>query len=162
MLVVSSVLVAQVEKESMCLPTQLQTDNSETIETNMLLDSGAGGVFIDEDFTRKQGYHLTPLPQLIKCKNVDGTPNKLGTINYAMTLWLDVHGKRLQTRFLVTRLGQEKVILGLPWLRKINPDINWSKGMLWFREPEAVTIRLVHTTEKAPYVLKRRPFKAEG
>jgi len=27
-----------------------------------------------------------PLPQPIKCKNVNGTPNKLGTINYAMTL----------------------------------------------------------------------------
>jgi len=74
-LVVSSVLVAQVEKESMRLPTQLQTDNSETVETNMLLNSGAGGVFIDEDFARKQGYHLTLLPRPIKCKNVDGTPN---------------------------------------------------------------------------------------
>jgi len=56
------VLVAQVEKDLMHLPTQLQTDNSETVETNMLLDSGAGRVFIDEDFARKQGYHLTPLP----------------------------------------------------------------------------------------------------
>jgi len=62
MLVVSSVLVAQVEKELMCLPTQLQTDNSEIVETNMLLDSGAGRVFIDENFAKKQGYHLIPLP----------------------------------------------------------------------------------------------------
>jgi len=66
MLVVSSVLVAQVEKEFMCLPIQLQTDNSETIETNMLLDSGVGRVFIDEDFAKKQGYHLIPLSQPIK------------------------------------------------------------------------------------------------
>jgi len=155
MLVVSSVLVAQVEKESMRLPIQLQTNNSETVETNMLLDSGAGGVFIDKDFARKQGYHLTPLPRLIKCKNVNGTPNKLGTINYATTLWLDVHRKRLRTWFLVTGLGQEKAILGLPWLRKINPDINWSEGTLQFREPEAVTIQLMCTAEKAPYIPRR-------
>jgi len=103
-----------------------------------------------------------PSSQPIKCKNVDGTPNKLGTINYAMTLWLDVHGKRLQTRFLVTRLGQEKAILSMPWLRKISPNIDWSKGMLWFREPEAITIWLVCTARKAPYILKRRPFKAKG
>jgi len=63
---------------------------------------------------------------------------------------------------LVTRLGQEKAILGLPWLRKINPDIDWSKGTLWFREPEAITIRLVCTAKKAPYVPRRHPFKAEG
>jgi len=90
----------------------------------MLLDSGAGRVFIDKDFAKKQGYHLVPLPQPIKCKKIDGTPNKLGTINYATTLWLDIHRKRLQTQFLVTGLGQEKVILSLPWLRKINPDID--------------------------------------
>jgi len=145
-----------------CLPTQLQTDNSETVETNILLDSEAGGVFIDENFAKKQGCPLIPLHQLIKCKNVNGTPNKLGTINHAMTLWLDVHRKRLWTQFLGTRLGQEKVILSLPWLRKINPDIDWSKGTLWFREPEAITIQLVCTAKKAPYVPKRCPFKTEG
>jgi len=107
-LVVSSVLVAQVEKELMCLPTQLQTDNSETVDTNMLLDSEAGRVFINKKFAKEQGYPLIQLSWLIRCKNVDGTPNKLGTINYVTTLWLDVHGKRLQTQFLVTRLGQEK------------------------------------------------------
>ena len=90
----------------------------------MLLDSEAGGVFIDENFAKKQGYPLIPLHQLIKCKNVNGTPNKLGTINHVMTLWLDVHRRKLQSWFLVTGLGQEKVILGLPWLRKINPNID--------------------------------------
>jgi len=79
-----------------------------------------------------------------------------------MTLWLDIHRKRLQTQFLVTGLGQEKAILSLPWLRKINPNINWSKGTLWFREPETITIQLVCTAEKAPYVPRRHPFKAEG
>jgi len=40
----------------MHLPTQLQTNNSETIETNMLLDSGTGGVFIDENFAKNKDY----------------------------------------------------------------------------------------------------------
>ena len=62
----------------------------------------------------------------------------------------------------MTGLGQEKAILSLPWLRKINPDIDWSKGMLWFREPEAVTIWLVHAAKKTPYIPKRQPFKVEG
>jgi len=85
-LVVSSVLVAQVEKESMHLSTQLQANNSETIETNMLLDLGAGRVFINKKFTKNQGYPLIPFPWPIKHKNVSGTPNKLGTINYVTTL----------------------------------------------------------------------------
>jgi len=54
------------------------------------------------------------------------------------------------------------VILGLPWQRKINPNINWRKETLWFREPEAITIQLICTAKKAPYIPKRRPFKMEG
>ncbi|KAA1479212.1 hypothetical protein DENSPDRAFT_886534 [Dentipellis sp. KUC8613] len=30
--------------------------------------------------------------------------------------------------FLVTDLGPEDVILGLPWLRKVNPQIDWTNG----------------------------------
>lgn len=32
--------------------------------------------------------------------------------------------------FLVTDLGPESVILGLPWLREVNPQIDWKKGVL--------------------------------
>ena len=63
---------------------------------------------------------------------------------------------------MVIGLGQEKAILSLPWLRKINPDIDWNKGTLRFREPEAITIQLVCTAEKALYIPKRCPFKAKG
>jgi hypothetical protein len=30
-------------------------------------------------------------------------------------------------------LGNQKVILGLPWLRKHNPEINWKEGTLHWR-----------------------------
>jgi hypothetical protein len=32
--------------------------------------------------------------------------------------------------FLVTDLGLEDVVLGLPWLRSVNPNINWVQGEL--------------------------------
>jgi len=38
------------------------TDSSETVETNMLLYSGAGRVFINKNFTKNQGYPLILLP----------------------------------------------------------------------------------------------------
>ena len=31
---------------------------------------------------------------------------------------------------MVTNLGPEEVVLGLPWLRKVNPEIDWKQGML--------------------------------
>ena len=33
-----------------------------------------------------------------------------------------------KTRLLVTELGRQKIILGFPWLREQNPDINWKTG----------------------------------
>ena len=35
--------------------------------------------------------------------------------------------------FLITNLGGEAVILGLPWLCKVNPTIDWQKG--WVHVP---------------------------
>ena len=34
------------------------------------------------------------------------------------------------TDFLATELGGENIILGLPWLRKVNPHINWQQGSI--------------------------------
>ena len=33
-----------------------------------------------------------------------------------------------KTRLLVTELGRQKIILGFPWLREQNPDINGKSG----------------------------------
>jgi hypothetical protein len=56
--------------------------------------------------------------------NMDGTENKQGTIRYYMDLDLQVNDKMHMERFLITGLGNQKVILGSPWLWKHNPEIN--------------------------------------
>lgn len=37
--------------------------------------------------------------------------------------------------FLITNLGGEDLIPGLPWLRKVNPEIDWEKGRLSVKPP---------------------------
>jgi hypothetical protein len=34
---------------------------------------------------------------------------------------------------LVTGLGKQKIILGYPWFKQANPDINWKKRTLVWR-----------------------------
>ena len=53
-----------------------------------------------------------------------------------MDLNIEIHGKTCKERFLVTGLGQQKIILGFPWLTKTNPIIDWQKGTLEWREPK--------------------------
>jgi hypothetical protein len=64
---------------------------------------------------------------------MDRTRNKQGTIRYYTDLDLHVDGKMHMERFLITGLENQKVILGLPWLRKHNQEINWKKGTLHWR-----------------------------
>ena len=50
------------------------------------------------------------------------------------------------------------IILGLPWLRQHNPDIDWEKGTFEFRtDPTLVRIRAIAT--KARAMMKGSPFE---
>jgi len=133
----------------MCLPASIGTEDLRTVEMNALIDSRAGGVFIDEGFVKKHRLETMALSKPIKVTNVNRTPNKKGTITEATTLWLKVDGKKIQTQFLVSGLGEEAVILGLPWLRKISPDINWEKGTFRFQNEGSVTIRLMKNDDSS-------------
>uniref|UniRef100_A0A0W0F9G5 Pro-pol protein n=1 Tax=Moniliophthora roreri TaxID=221103 RepID=A0A0W0F9G5_MONRR len=42
--------------------------------------------------------------------------------------------------FLLSGLGKEDVILGLPWLQKYNPDVNWKSGEITFRSNQYIKI----------------------
>jgi hypothetical protein len=108
-------------------------EKNKLIETQPLVDSGAGGIFMDQNYTWKQGLSLTKLKYLIMAQNVDGTENKQGTIQYYMDLDLHVNGKTHTEQFLITGLGNQKVILRLPWLQKHNPEINWKEGTSHWR-----------------------------
>jgi len=51
-------------------------------ETNTLIDSGAGGTFIDKKFTQQNGIALIPIEKPIQFFNVDGMKNNTGTIEH--------------------------------------------------------------------------------
>lgn len=109
-----------------------EQNETKTVETPALVDCGAGGVFMDQNYARSQNFPLKQLPFPINVHNVDGSPNKKGKIRYSTTAPLTVLGRTRRTRFLITGLGSQQIILGLPWLRKENPDINWElKTMKW-------------------------------
>ena len=48
---------------------------------------------------------------------------------------LQVDGYAEWTDFLITDIGSEGIILGLPWLKKLNPMIDWNIGRLQIPEP---------------------------
>ena len=124
------------------MPTSILL-NEENVETQSLLDSGAGGIFLDQNYARKLKVKETTLDKPIIARNVDGTPNKRGTVKSYVNLQFKIGDKQFKERFYITGLGKQKMILGLPWLKKHNPSVDWKSGTLTWRtnEQQKLSIR---------------------
>ena len=59
----------------------------------------------------------------ITVKNIDVTENIAGKITHFIHLKFTVQQRDMRANFLVTWLGKQKVILGLPWLESENPNV---------------------------------------
>jgi len=122
-----SVLVARVSNKSIAIPITLRESQKdrENVKLEALLDSGAGGLFIDVTFVKENGFALCGLPEPLNAYNLDGTLNKKGTITSCVEADLQISEQITKTRLYITGLGKQKVILGFPWLRDENPDVDW-------------------------------------
>jgi hypothetical protein len=131
-----SVLVAQVSNKSIVLPITLRENqkNREPVEIEALLDSGAGGLFIDETFAKENEFTQQKLLKALNAFNVDGTFNKKGTITLYVEADLKVRGQIAKTRLYVTGLGRQKVILRFSWLQEENPDVDWKTGEIQWKK----------------------------
>lgn len=101
-----------------------------TIETQTLIDSGAGGDFLHQDFATKHKINLSPLSTPIIPWNVDGTLNIGGNITHYTYVDFLFDDWRIGTKILVTNMRKNNLILGLPWLKENNPCIDWKTGRM--------------------------------
>src|SRR5271154_4424000 len=104
------------------------TDTAEVKSVNVLVDCGATGEFIDRHYAESCGLRLLKLSKPIPVYNVDGTPNEAGFVTEVVDLILRYKNHSERTLFAVSSLGRQKLILGQSWLRKHNPEINWTTG----------------------------------
>jgi len=106
-----SVHTAKIVSNSMTIPINISgKSEKENVDTPGLLDSGAGGKFIDQNYARKSGFKIQQLEQSLKAFNVDGTENRRGTIKSFVDLDPTIFGKRRNTQLFVTGLGKQKII----------------------------------------------------
>jgi hypothetical protein len=110
---------------SLCIKVQVQvTDTAQIHGANSLVDCGMSGLFMDVGYVQERKIETKRLVDLIQVQNVDGTPNENGPIMEVTDMLLHYKGHTERVTFAVTRLGKEKIILGLPWLKAHNPEIN--------------------------------------
>ena len=123
-----------IASNKLSIPVRIIGSETESVETLGLIDSGAGGKFIDQNYVKKIGFETHKLDVPLRAYNVDGTENKRGTITRYVILNLEINGRKTMTELLITGLGKERIILGFPWLTDHNPEINWKTGNFSWRE----------------------------
>ena len=107
------------------------------ISTRTLLDSGAEGIIIDHDYIKSHKLTLRTLVKPIPVRNVNGTPNKKGTVQYTTIQTIRIKSlsneyHKETSELYVTSLGDHDIIFGTDWLQAHNPKVNWAKLQLAF------------------------------
>jgi len=83
---------------------------------------------MSSEFARKQGFKLKKLERPMQMRNVDGSFNKEGPIENTVEVNIYYQGHRERTEIDVIGGQKWSVILGMPWLARHNPEIDWRTG----------------------------------
>jgi len=102
-----------------------QEEEEEEIVVDALLDSGATGLVMSEEFARKHSFKRIKLKRLIYVRNVDSMLNYVEPIRDIVEV--EIFFKKYKERMSIDAIGGQKwtVILGMPWLVCHNPEIDW-------------------------------------
>ena len=89
-------------------------DIQDGVIVEVLLDSGAIGLVMSSEFTRKQGFKLKKIKNPIYIRNIDRTFNKKGLIEN--TVEVNIYYQRYKERMEIDVIEEQKwnVILGMP------------------------------------------------
>lgn len=105
------------------------------ISVSTLVDTGASGkAFIDRTFAQNNNLTLVALSHPRPIKVFDGTESISGyathVAHFALTLGPDGHSENIMA--FVTQTSGQSLVLGLPWLKLHNPNVDWDQGSLTF------------------------------
>ena len=96
----------------------------------VLLDSGATENFLDLNVWKSTKIGRFKMERSILIRNVDRTNNKSGNIEYFCWLPVNLGSERAKMKFYLTSLGNDRIILGYPFLWYFNPEIDWRTAQL--------------------------------
>ena len=122
---IASVIVANKSERALRFPIRLRY-KARTITTTALIDCRATGNFIDPSLVSRLLLPLRAIPPL-QAFNVNGTINKQGQITAATTVHCQATNFEDDLTLMIVGLGRSQVVLGMPWLTKHNPHIDWEK-----------------------------------
>ena len=97
---------------------------------SVLIDSGSDASLIDDETVRRLGISRIPLPKPVSVKALDG--RFIGNVTHKTEpLRLLLSGNHHETlQFHIFHSPDLPLVLGYPWLRRHNPQLDWSTGAI--------------------------------
>jgi hypothetical protein len=127
-----------------------------SIRFSAMIDFGATALFMGKHFVQYHHIICSPLPNTIALHNIDSSKNKAGLLTYFAYLTLTIGSWNEPTNFLVTDLSSKNIILELPWLKKVNPTIDWDSGEM------EIPNSLEQFTPSLPHILEANCLKRQA
>src|SRR5690606_19846237 len=129
-------LLAELEEEEfkvehLVFPISLSTSNG-VIVTPALFDCGCSSNIIDDKFASEHELPRIPRDVPVGVETVDGSPMGTGTIVEKVPTKMKIGDHEEITSFNVSTSGYYKVILGISWMARHNPTINYVNGTMTF------------------------------
>ena len=121
---VNHVFTALPNERTLRIPVKISVNN-QIIETTAIIDCGTTGSFIDPELIALAKFPLRKLDRQVKAYNMDGTTNSKGNIVWETEVDLLFPKHWENVSLMVLNLGRKQIILGMTWLKKWNPTINW-------------------------------------
>ena len=130
-LTVNHVITALPNERTMRILIRL-SNGTQIIKTTALINCGATGNFIDVGLLCLLGLKLPlkKLPKPIIANNINGTTSVKGTIRWKAHTNILFKERMEKLKLMVLSLGRKQIILGMPWLKKWNPTIDWRRNMV--------------------------------
>ena len=103
--------------------------------TKALIDSGASRNFINTSLVKEWNLPLITLNNPKQICTIDGSSVKSGKVWHRVELPIRINNHNHISSFLVCDLGEYPIVLGLRWLTKHNPTVNWLERTITFQSP---------------------------
>lgn len=106
------------------------------IQTTTMIDSGVTGTgFFRSSFVATHGLITCRLPHQCQLNVIDGCPVTSGDITHIVSLALNIKGHYEEIEVFLIELGDQNLILDIPWLRYHDVLLNFWEHTLSFPSP---------------------------
>lgn len=106
-------------------PLQILLSGHKSHEVTAFVDSGSDCSFIDEDLVHILKLKPHPLKNLLTFEVIDGNPLPSGGSTSYVNCSLKIMSTKFRCKLFTIKTPHSPIVLGLDWLQRFNPDINW-------------------------------------